>query len=154
MAKKVKCRYKHCLHEDKYLNKNDAVMGGNKYYYHPDCYEEMQIIEDIINCCMGLVINYNSKKMITEMIDKIIFDNHVPAKELLEKVKIYIQLGKTINYPQGLKYIVKDDDTEKEYRIRMNRKKIMSDTGKPVLIEDTKFNYVCPKRKTILDILV
>lgn len=152
--KKVKCRYGHCLHEDKYLNKNDAVMGGNKFYYHPDCYEEKQTIESMIDYSIGVIGNYNSRKKVTEIIERIVYSDKVPAKELFGKIKTYIKLGKKINYPNGLKYVVNDEDTNKAYRSNVIRQKIDSDTNTAVLVEDTTFNYVCPKRKTILDVLV
>lgn len=154
MAKKVKCRYKHCLHDDRYLDRNEAVMGGNKSYYHPDCYEEKQTIEDMIDYSINVIGNYNSRNKVTETIKEIVFTDNVPAKELFGKIKEYIKLGKKINYPSGLKYVVNDEDTIKAYRSSVNRQKIDADTSTPVLVEDTKFNYVCPKRKTILDVLV
>ena len=129
-------------------------MGGNRHYYHPDCYDEKQTIEEMIDYSVGVIKNYNSRIKVTEIINEIVFSNKVPAKELFGKIKEYIKLGKTINHPSALKYVVNDEDTNKAYRHSINRQKIDSDTSTAVLVEDTKFNYVCPKRKTILDVLV
>ena len=52
MAKKEKmvhCRYPKCskLHDTTELKESEAVKGGSRSYYHPDCYHIMQTVTQI-----------------------------------------------------------------------------------------------------------
>ena len=114
--KTVKCRFPKCskLHDSTDLLKSEAVMGGNKQYYHPDCYHVLQTVTQIrdtfvkdinptltaqqIGALVSIVYNLIFVKKVDVDFIKFALDYHIKYKPGVLK------------YPGGIHYAIQNND--------------------------------------------
>ena len=120
----VKCRYKHCdkLHSDTSLNKEEAVLGDNGFYYHPDCYHTKVTIEEIRDLFIGYIdptLTGKQIAMLIKVINDIVFKKNVDVDYLKYCLGYYI-LHKpgVLKHPGGLHYIINQDEIKNEWKKR------------------------------------
>ena len=118
-TKIYKCSFRHCQHESCVISQDDAVMI-NKRYYHEDCAKNYTNIEEINKLYYEKISNTVVMPQLVNVINNIIFKKKVDSSYLLFALKYSINTKKTINYPQGLHYIIDD------YRIKEAWKKKQS----------------------------
>lgn len=108
------CGYSHCKHDNKEVDKTDAVKVGNRYW-HKDCFEESNTIREIIdifqNKCNPQVVIPALRKVI----NTIVYTKGNDAKFLLYGVKYYVSHKIPLNYPGGLYYVLQNKDVKKEW---------------------------------------
>lgn len=115
---KVKCRYSHCLHDSVELQKEDAICEGRKYY-HKDCYQTKKDIESIVDLFLTKVNRNAPIQQIRGIVNNIVFKRKVPSSELLFGIRYYLKNRISLNYPQGLYYVVANKDMHKAYEAEM-----------------------------------
>lgn len=136
-ATMIRCRYPKCskLHESVELQKEDAVKGGNGFYYHPDCYHTMQTINKIRDTFITKVDPTLTGKQIGQLVsivNNMVFGKNIDVDMILFSLQYFIKYkpGK-LHYPGGIAYIVQDRDVisawekEKERRIKEELKQQM-----------------------------
>lgn len=142
--KMVQCRYPKCmkLHETTELPVDEAVKGGSRSYYHPDCYHTMQTVNEIKDLFYRNIDSTITGKQIGQLVS--IVNNMIFSKGIdVDYIKFALQFfinnkpGK-LRYPGGIAYIVQDKDVisawdmEKQRRIRAEIK----EQQKSVVIND------------------
>ena len=169
-VKMVHCRYPKCsmIHESTELKKDDAVQGGKqKNYYHPDCYHNMQTVNQIRDTFIKEINPAMTGKQIgvlVSTINNIIYSKGVDVDCLLFVMKWFIKYKPgALKFPQGLHYVIQDRDAlaawekEKERKIkeeiREQQKAIINDDFRLDLPEEATFKYKPQKAKSFEDIL-
>lgn len=184
MAKKkeelVHCRYPKCckLHESTELKKDDAVQGGSRSYYHPDCYHIMQTInqiKDIFYVQVNPMMTGAQIGQLVSIANNMVFEKKIDVDLIKFAIEYFIRYkpGK-LKYPGGISYIVQNRDVlsawerEKERKIRTELKiemekkieKLEGDNSAKDLgevdsweIPDSSFVYKPQKAKSFADIL-
>ena len=128
--KMVHCRYPKCskLHETTELREADAVKGGSRSYYHPDCFHVMQTINQIKETFYREVNPTLTGKQIGQLVsiaNNMVFSKGIDVDLILFAIKYFVKYkqGK-LKYPGGIAYIVQDRDvvsaweSEKQKKIR------------------------------------
>lgn len=149
--KMVKCRYKHCFHESKELNAEDAVKVGVSAYYHQDCYKTKQDIDEITKVFTERVNKNVVYPQLIRAINNIIFDKGNESGFLLYALNYCIDHGWKLQYPGGLYSVVQNKDAETAYQ-KMKQKKMQTEQQKNSIftVEDnqtTTFTYTTQKNK-------
>lgn len=153
MAKKsttVICRYKNCLHENKEINREEAVRSGNMYY-HADCFKTKEEIKQIIDLFITHINPNAVYPQLQGVIKNIVFTKNLGSELLLFGLKYYIDHKIPLNYPQGLHYVVQNKDVLGAY----NKFKLKDVKKTTEIIEnnDTVFTHVPTKNRGFADIL-
>lgn len=146
----VKCRYANCLHENKELDKNEAVKSGAAYY-HSDCLrtkEQMKQIEDLF------ITRVNPNAIISQLrgvIKTLAITRGLGSDFLLFGLQYYIDHKIPLNYPQGLYYVVQNKDVIAAYN-KLKSKEIKKTVE---IAEETSVNFthIPTKRNSFADIL-
>ena len=114
--KMVHCRYTKCskLHETTELREADAVKGGSRSYYHPDCYHIMQTINQIKDTFYREVNPTLTGKQIGQLVsiaNNMVFSKGIDVDLILFAIKYFVKYkqGK-LKYPGGIAYIVQNKD--------------------------------------------
>ena len=149
----VKCKHSKCKHENRELQKSEAVMSGN-YYYHSDCMRDKENRKEIIDL---FVKHVNPNVIFSQLqnVVKTILDIRGNNSDfLLFGLKYYIKHKIPLTYPQGLYYVIQNKEMIAEYN-RTKEKKIMKKenfmiAGNP---EEVEFIYKPMKAKGFTDIL-
>ena len=110
-AKVYKCGFCHCQHESCEISQDEAVKIRNRYF-HKDCAETYNNIEEIKRLYYEKISNTVVMPQLIRVVNDIIFKKHVDSNYLLFALKYAINTRRTINYPQGLHYLIDD------YRIK------------------------------------
>lgn len=146
----VKCRYTNCLHGSKELDKSEAVKSGTAYY-HSDCLktkEQMKQIEDLF------IERVNPNVIISQLrsvIKNIAITRGLGSDFLLFGLQYYINHKITLNYPQGLYYVIQNKDVIAAY----NKSKVKEVKKTFEITEETstEFVHVPSKSNGFADIL-
>ena len=159
----VRCRYAKCpkLHESQELRKEDAVTGGKqKYYYHPDCYQMMQTVNQIRDLFIKEInplLTGQQVGMLVATINNIIFGKNVSAGFLKFAVEYFIKHKPgALKHPQGLHYIIQDKNViaawkkkeESEIRAKM-REAIQSSAQENNKGEVVGLSWELPENVTV-----
>lgn len=121
-VKIVHCRYSKCnkLHESTELMKEDAIQGGGKKYYHPDCYRVMVAINEIRDKFIREINPLITKQQVgilIGVINDIVFNKGVSAEQLSFTIDYFIKHKPgALKYPAGLHYAVQDNDAKTAWR--------------------------------------
>lgn len=152
MSDIVKCRYKNCIHDNKELDKSEAVKIGNSYY-HKECNEIKEDIKSIVDLFTKHINSNVVYNVLLKVINEIIFTKKIDSKFLLFGLKYYIQNKIPLNYPQGLYYVIQNKDVKNTYNKYLAKQQIKE--NKVIIIEnnDTDFNFKPTKTKGFGDIL-
>lgn len=150
----VKCRYSNCLHEDKELNKEEAVKSGN-FYYHADCLKTKNEIKQIVDLFVTHINPNPVYSQLHSVINNIVFTKSIGSEFLLFGLQYYISHKLPLNYAQGLYYIVQRKEVLDAYN-KYKVKEMLKDKDNTVEIEDvkeTEFTHVASKNRGFADIL-
>lgn len=151
--KKVKCRYQFCQHNDRELDKSEAVVR-NGGYFHEDCARTQDQIKEIVDL---FVKHINPNPVFTQLqsvIKNIVFKRGVGSDYLLFGLKYYIEHNIPLNYPQGLYYVIQNKNVATAYKqAQMKKEKQEHKIEIKQEGETTHFSYVPVREKSILDIL-
>lgn len=167
--KMVHCRYPKCskLHETTELREADAVKGGSRSYYHPDCYHVMQTINQIKETFYREVNPTLTGKQIGQLVsiaNNMVFSKGIDVDLILFAIKYFVKYkqGK-LKYPGGIAYIVQDRDVvsawEKEKQMRINgeirkqQKTIVINDEFKLDLPESSFEYKPQKVRSFADIL-
>lgn len=153
MSDIVKCRYKNCIHDNKELDKLEAVKIGNSYY-HKECNEIKEDIKSIVDLFTKHINSNVVYNVLLKVINEIIFTKKIDSKFLLFGLKYYIQNKIPLNYPQGLYYVIQNKDVKNTYNKYLAKQQIKE--NKTVLTNEsseTEFNFKPTKTKGFGDIL-
>lgn len=146
----VKCRYSNCLHEDKEINKEEAVQSG-KMYYHADCLKTKEEIKQIIDL-FSTHINPNPVySQLQSVIKNIVFTKKVSSEFLLFGLQYYIDHKMPLNYPQGLYYVIQRKEVIDAYN--KSKAKTIKKTTEITEDNETAFIHVPHKNKGFADII-
>ena len=149
----VKCRYSHCKHDSKDVDKEEAVKIGN-LYYHADCFGDKENRREIIDLFVSHInpnpVYAQLQNVITTIIDK----KGISSDFLLFGLRYYINHKIPLNYPQGLHYVVQNKQVIAEYN-RLNEKKVLAKENfvTPKESKEVEFEYKPVKAKGFADIL-
>lgn len=106
----MKCRYKHCLHPNVPVTKEEAIQVGQSYY-HPDCYELKNTVAGIVDYFSKEINPDVIYTVLVRTINNICFPikgEGVSPERLLFQLKYYQSHGGKIHYPGGLYYVLQD----------------------------------------------
>ena len=144
------CKYSHCLHSNREIEKEKAVRVGNAYY-HSDCLKTKEDIKEIVNLFKTHINPNPVYAQLQSVINNIIFVKKVQSDFLLFGLRYYIEHKIPLNYPQGLYYVIQNKDVANAY----NKAKT-KEIKKSVEITDqaeTQFKFVPTKNKGFADII-
>lgn len=131
----MKCRYKHCLHPNIPVKKEEAIKVGSAYY-HPDCYELKNTVAEIVDFFTKEVNPDVVHMILVKTINNICFPKGkqgVPAERLLFQLKYYIKHGGKLQYPAGMYYVLQDRNSFEAWRKYKAEKKV---NGASFVIDD------------------
>lgn len=120
MAKKIKtykCRYKNCLHESREVDADKAVCVGNARY-HSDCYKTKEDIKEIKELFVKHINPNPVYDQLQLVINNIVFTKKLGSDFLLFGLRYYIENKISLNYPQGLYYVIQNKKVIEEYNKR------------------------------------
>ena len=144
------CKYSHCLHDNREIEKRKAIRVGNSYY-HSDCFKTKEDIKEIVNLFKAHINANPVYAQLHSVINNIIFVKKVQSDFLLFGLRYYIEHKIPLNYPQGLYYVIQNKDVANAY----NKAKT-KEIKKSVEITDqaeTQFKFVPTKNKGFADII-
>lgn len=149
-AKVYKCGFCHCQHESCEISQDEAVKIRNRYF-HKDCAETYNNIEEIKRLYYEKISNTVVMPQLLSVVNNIIFKKKIDSNYLLFALKYAINTKRTINYPQGLHYLIDD------YKIKAAWKKQQLNAVKKAKFEAKPaqmpvFNIAPTKEKGIEDI--
>lgn len=113
MKRTFKCGYKHCLHGGE-VDKNEAVKDGTRYY-HIDCLKEKNDIQAVFDLYVERVDATPIFTQLRSTINEIVYKRGCKPEFLLFALKYYLDMGKNLNYPAGLYYVVKNEEVKKAW---------------------------------------
>ena len=144
------CKYSHCLHDNREIEKRKAIRVGNSYY-HSDCFKTKEDIKEIVNL-FKVHINANPVyAQLQSVINNIIFVKKIQSDFLLFGLRYYIEHKIPLNYPQGLYYVIQNKDVTNAY----NKTKAKEIKKSVEITEqtETEFKFVPTKNKGFSDII-
>lgn len=147
---KVICKYANCLHNDREIEKENAVKSGSAYY-HKDCLQTRDDIKEIIRLFKEHINPNPVYAQLQSVIKNIIFIKGIQSDFLLFGLRYYIEHKIPLNYPQGLYYVIQNKDVANAY----NKSKI-KDVKKSVEITEqteVQFKHIPTKNSGFADIL-
>ena len=162
----LKCRFSKCscLHSSTDVNRDEAVQGGNGYYYHPDCFAMKDMVDKTCNFFIENINRELTTKQIIQLrsvVYKLIFENHHDARYIyfcVWYVNKY-QPGK-LKFPGGLYYVVQRRDIETAWNKLQTKKQIeekreSEESTQTELFENEKesFHFIQDKPVGFADIL-
>ena len=146
-VKTYKCAFRHCQHESCEISQDKAVLIG-KRYFHEDCAEIYNNIEEIKRLYYEKISNTVVMSQLIRVINHIVFTKKVDSNYFLFAVKYAISSKRKINYPQGLYYVREDYIIKNAWK-----KKQVQSSGQYVFEakqeEETKFTAKTVKEKGI-----
>lgn len=145
----MKCKYAHCKHQSREINKAEAIKCGS-VYYHTDCYKEIETIRQIIDVYVNTVDDNPSFSELRKIINQIVYKQGVSPEFLL-----FALTHSSIHYPAGLFYIVKDQEMLKAWDIEKKKQTIKDSQFDATANyeEDSSFNYKHTNTSSFLRIL-
>ncbi|GEM_PF-557627 len=159
MAKEkiYKCRYNHCKHETKDVLASEAVKDGNRYF-HKDCYKTKEEINKIIELFAEYINPNVVFAVLRKVVNNIVFNRGVDSGLLLFGLNYYIANKITLNYPQGLYYVIQNKNVIKGYKEKKNKEYLIEQKKNLQKAEDdtemvSSFTYKPNKQKSFADIL-
>lgn len=148
-SKTVKCQWKHCRHESKDVPREDAVRADNGKYYHKDCLEEKQKIDEIINFWgtkINPLVNYGQ---LHSVLNNLIYKKNVEPDYIFYTVKLGQKEG-WLHYPQGLYRSVdnfkRHEDWKKSVEAQRIPKEVEIKADDPYKVT-TEFHYTANKKR-------
>ena len=151
---KVRCKLKHCLHESRELNKDEAIRVGAGYY-HPDCYKAHQQIKEIVDIFSKQVNPNVVYSQLMRVINTIVYERGNSSEFLLYGLKYYLTHKIPLNHPQGLYYVVQNADMARAYK-KSKELQIAKEVKESISINeesDNSFVHVPTKTSGFADIL-
>lgn len=147
----MKCRYKFCKHDSRDIAPGEEVRNGQSSYYHKDCLQEKQDKDMVIDIFLKQINPNTPVAQLVRIINIIVHKRGVSSEFLLYAVRYYLEHKIPLNYPSGLYYVINNKDAITSY----NNAKAAID--KPVFdlsnVQNEKFNYKKPKKKTLDNLL-
>lgn len=110
----VKCKYARCLHSSKILPRLEALKSGSAYY-HPDCYKTKEEIKQIIDLFKNHINPNPVYSQLNSVITNIVFTKKLGSELLLFGLRYYIDKKLSLNYPQGLYYVIQNKEMLRAY---------------------------------------
>ena len=144
------CKYSHCLHNNREIEKEKAVRVGNAYY-HSDCLKTKEDIKEIVDLFKTHINPNPVYAQLQSVINNIIFVKKVQSDFLLFGLRYYIEHKIPLNYPQGLYYVIQNKDVTNAY----NKTKTKEIKKSVEITEQTEaeFEFVPTKNKGFADII-
>ena len=144
------CKYSHCLHNNREIEKEKAVRVGNAYY-HSDCLKTKEDIKEIVNLFKTYINPNPVYAQLQSVIKNIVFVKKVQSDFLLFGLRYYIEHKIPLNYPQGLYYVIQNKDVANAYNKTKTKeiKKSVEITEQT----ETQFKFVPTKNKGFADII-
>ena len=144
------CKYSHCLHDNREIEKRKAIRVGNSYY-HSDCFKTKEDIKEIVNLFKAHINANPVYAQLQSVINNIIFVKKVQSDFLLFGLRYYIEHKIPLNYPQGLYYVIQNKDVTNAY----NKTKAKEIKKSVEITEQTEneFKFVPTKNKGFSDII-
>ena len=144
------CKYSHCLHDNREIEKRKAIRVGNSYY-HSDCFKTKEDIKEIVNLFKAHINANPVYAQLQSVINNIIFVKKVQSDFLLFGLRYYIEHKIPLNYPQGLYYVIQNKDVTNAY----NKTKAKEIKKSIEITEqtETEFKFVPTKNKGFSDII-
>lgn len=146
----VSCKYSNCLHDCRELNKEDAVKSG-KFYYHKDCLKTKEDIKEIIYLFKKCINPNPVYAQLQKVIKNIVFIKGLGSDFLLFGLKYYIENKISLNYPQGLYYVIQNKKVIDAYN--KSKLKLVNKNVEIKVNSDSEFTYIPIKNKNFSDIL-
>lgn len=145
------CRFNHCKHETKEINKDEAVKIGAAYY-HEDCAKNKKNIELTIKLFETYINTNPVYSQLRAVINNILFTKNVDSDFLVFALQYYIDHKIPLRYPQGLYYVIQNADAKQAFD------KKASEKFKNVKIDlsatkENEFTHKTIKQKSFADIL-
>lgn len=147
----VKCRYSHCLHESKEINRDQAVKKGNAYY-HSDCLQTQTEIKEIIDLFTNKINKNPVYAQLNSVINNIVFTKGLGSNFLLFGLRYYIEHKIPLNYPQGLYYVIQNRSVIDAYH-KEKAKTVKQAIEIAAESEDLTFTHNPTRAKGFADIL-
>ena len=149
----VKCRYSGCNHDNKEMDKKDAVQVGNAYY-HEDCLRDKENRKNIVDLFIKYINPNPVYAQLNAVIRTIVDQKGVSSDFLLFGLRYYIEHKIPLNYPQGLHYVVQNKQVIAEYnKVKEKELKAKTNFVMPEVNNEVEFNYKPTKTKGFADIL-
>ena len=144
------CKYSHCLHDNREIEKRKAIRVGNSYY-HSDCFKMKEDIKEIVNLFKAHINANPVYAQLQSVINNIIFVKKIQSDFLLFGLRYYIEHKIPLNYPQGLYYVIQNKDVTNAY----NKTKAKEIKKSVEITEqtETEFKFVPTKNKGFSDII-
>ena len=144
------CKYSHCLHNNREIEKEKAVRVGSSYY-HSDCFKTKEDIKEVVNLFKTYINPNPVYAQLQSVIKNIIFVKGVQSDFLLFGLRYYIEHKIPLNYPQGLYYVIQNKDVANAY----NKPKTKEIKKSVEITEqaETQFKFVPTKNKGFADII-
>ncbi len=102
----MKCRWNHCRLGGEVDKDNAKVVG--KQYFHPECFEERENINEVIKLYTEKVDASPIMAQLRKAINDIIYKDGVDSAFLLFAFRYCLDNGWKFHSPFGLRYISKD----------------------------------------------
>lgn len=151
MDKTYKCGWSHCKH-DSIITQDQNFLKEKTRYYHVDCLEQKQTIEDIITIFLEQINPDIVISTLRSIVNTMVFKQGEDEKYILFAIQYAVRHPEMkLTYPQGLYRIVKDKNVRESWK-KMMAKKEYKDEKVELNNKEHTFVYKQPKEKTIADL--
>lgn len=153
MANKRKCRATHCFHETKDFMPGDDIVEVGRNGYHRDCYQAISDIKEVTDI-FSTKINKNVVfAELRRVINNIVYTKGVESGMLLFGINYYINNNIPLRYPQGLYYVVQNQEVQKQYHQMKIAQEVKNYTFDVSVDNSKSFTYKPEKTSSFTDIL-
>ena len=118
----MQCRFKHCLHSSTEIKKDDEYVKNGSTYYHKDCNELREALNDTVTLFMENVNNQVSVPELRKIINTLCFVDGMDIKYIKFAINYAVAHPECkLTYPAGLYRICRNLSIQAEWRAKRNK---------------------------------
>lgn len=150
----MKCAYSNCLHESKDILDGEDFKKENKKYYHTDCWNYKNKINEVITLFTEQVNSNIVFTVLRSIVNNLVFIQKYEPEYILYAIKYAVDHPQMkLTYPPGLYRICKDVDVSESYK-KLKANMILE--GQTVKIDEVQYSNFelnnTKKKKSVSDL--
>lgn len=123
----MQCRFKHCLHSSTEIKDGDDYVRNGSVYYHKDCNELREALNDTVTLFTEHVNNQVSLAELRKIINTLCFVDGMDIKYIQFAINYAVDHPEfRLTYPAGLYRICRNLGIQAEWRSVRNKKWVSS----------------------------
>lgn len=135
----MQCRFKHCLHSSTEIKNGDEYVKNGTMYYHKDCNELREALNDTATLFMECVNSQISVSELRKIINTLCFVDGMDIKYIQYAINYAVTHPEyRLTYPAGLYRICRNLSIQAAWRSERNKKWMASVKTDAFVAEDVR----------------